>query len=646
MPVPPEHLDEIAATVAAVYKEAEVSLVRLLAKHLKGDLDADMPAPEWVTKKLAAVRALRAGAQAVVAGLGAASEGAFRDAAAEAFKSGAGSAVAELPKSWFPKSGVGQAAAQATFEQLPGFGAIEALAAAVHKDIGERHQNILRDTVDAYRSVITATVARTLTGTQTRRQASQAAWRALTNKGITKFVDRAGRTWQLSSYVEMAARTVTQRAAVTGQTDRLAALDVELVTASDHGQECVKCRPFEGKILRTTPGPIGRLKLPHATKDNETVTVQVKATLEQARRDGFQHANCRHSVSGYLPGVSKLPDRPTADPEGDKARQKQRELERRIRAAKMAEVGALGPEEKKSAGKDVRLAQAALREHLKANPTLKRLPYREQIGAGNIPSKGQDDSAGDIGVPTQSALTGAPERIRRAPQPPAADRQVEADAARPGPGQMSLDDVAAPKDLAKLTDEQVDDLFAQASESGDEDLLDAVLAEMDRRAEVVDTVQPQVADDEVLENAAEWARFDELVADGVDERDAYAEAFGKDTERVRRDDAINRLRAAGHRGKGFDDLARAAFREQAERDYFAAEAATNGYLLTAEGQRKGIDARDLWRNNEAFARRWASDELKEWWDQHGRLTFDEFAEGLLSGQAAARFRTGGETWQQ
>lgn len=643
MPVPPEQLDEIAATVADVYREAEVALVRLIARHLKGDLDRDMPAPQWATEKLAAVRALRAGAQAVIAGLSASSEGAFRDAAARAYRSGAGSASAELPKDWFPKSGIGQQAARATFERMPGFGAVESLATAVHKDIGERSSNVLRDVLDAYRSVITATVARTVTGTATRREASQAAWRRLTDKGITSFTDRSGRRWQLSSYVEMAARTVTQRAAVQGQTDRLDALDVDLVMVSDHGQECVKCRPFEGKVLRTDSGPVGPLKLPHATRDGETVTVQVKATLQEARREGFQHPNCRHSVSAYLPGVSKLPDRDTADPEGDKARQKQRELERKIRAAKVAEVGALDEQAKKSAGKDVRLAQAALRAHLKANPKLKRLPYREQIGAGNIPPKGKNDPAGDIGVAVQTTLDGPAERIQRTPPATSAD---VTEAPRPAdPDQLSLDDVAKPVDLAvlaKLSDDKLDERFAEATESGDEELLDAVLAEMDRRAERVDTP----ADDEVLENAAEWERFDALVAEGVDERDAYAEAFGKDTDRVRRDDAIARLRAAGHRGTGFDELARVAFRERLEHDYFSAEAATNGYLLTAEGQRAGINARDLWRNNEAFARRWASDELKEWWDQHGRVTFDEFSEGLLSGQGAARFRTGGETWQQ
>src|SRR5687768_12979484 len=98
MPVPPEQVDEIAATVADIYREAELAIVRLIARHLRGDLDRDIPAPQWATEKLAAIRALRRGAQAVLAGMDAGGGAAFRRAAAQAYRSGAGAASAELPK--------------------------------------------------------------------------------------------------------------------------------------------------------------------------------------------------------------------------------------------------------------------------------------------------------------------------------------------------------------------------------------------------------------------------------------------------------------------------------------------------------------------------------------------------------------------
>ncbi|MEO6084707.1 MAG: phage minor capsid protein, partial [Umezawaea sp.] len=437
MPVPPEQLDDIAATVAAIYREAETALVRIIAGHLAGDMDSDMQAPAWADKKLAAVQALRRSAQAVIAGLQADSSTAIRDAAAQAYRAGWTSALAELPKEWFPKSALAKEATSASAE-LPGFAAVEAMAAAVHTDIGIPARNILRNVLDAYRAVITAATARTVTGVQTRREASQAAWKRFMDRGISGFVDRAGRRWQLSSYVEMAVRTVTQRAAVTGQTDRLDALGIDLVMVSNNVQECALCRPYEGRVLRRGAGPTGTITVPHQLTD-KPFTVDVVATLPNAMVDGLFHPNCPHSISAYLPGVSKLPEQPTADPEGNKARQQQRALERKIRAAKVNEQGALDEPSRKAAGRRVRAAQAELRDHLEQHPKLKRLPYREQIGAGNIPPKGKKDPAGGIGPEVQPTLDGGPGSAAAKPGP---DNDPDNEVPATDPDQLSFDDLA------------------------------------------------------------------------------------------------------------------------------------------------------------------------------------------------------------
>ncbi|MCP2261076.1 Phage minor capsid protein 2 [Streptoalloteichus tenebrarius] len=405
MGVDPLYLDEIAATVAALYRQAEIALVRIIAGHLAGDLDdRDMQSPGWAETKLSAVRALRRSAQAVIAGVQADSSTALREAAAAAFRHGWTAALVDLPATWFPASGLAGAARQALTE-LPGFGAIEALAAAVHHDIGERSRNILRDSVDAYRSVITAASARVLTGVGTRRDAAQAAWRRLMDRGITAFTDSAGRRWQLSSYVEMATRTVAQRAAVQAQADRLTTTGISLVYVSDHGQECALCRPFEGRVLRLDGGPTGEITVPDRI-GGEPVTVEVVATLAEAQVLGLFHPNCRHSISAYLPGVTRVPRQPTADPEGNRARQRQRAIERQIRKWRTREAGAVSDEERQHAKHKVAAWQAAMREHLKEHPKLKRVRYREQPGAGNIPKPGKNDPAGAIGPAVQASIDG------------------------------------------------------------------------------------------------------------------------------------------------------------------------------------------------------------------------------------------------
>ncbi|MEC3977892.1 phage minor capsid protein [Amycolatopsis sp. H20-H5] len=650
MVVNADEVDQIAATVADIYREAELALVRIIGRYLAGNLDSDAEAPQWAQEKLNDVGALRKAAQAVVTGLQGDSGGAITEAAAKAFRSGWQSAVTELPSAWFPKSGIGQAAKAATAE-TPGFAAVEALAAAVHRDIGIRSGNVLRDVVDAYREVITAATARTVTGTQTRRQASQAAWQRLMNRGISGFMDRSGRRWQLSSYVEMAVRTVTQRAAVQGQTDRLDTFGVSLVMASDHGQECALCRPFEGQVLALT-GPAGQITVPHATRDSETVTVTVTATLDDARRAGFQHPNCRHSVSAYLPGVSRLPEQPTADPAGDLARQRQRELERRIRKAKVSEAGALTDQARTAARVKVRAAQTQLRDHLAANPKLKRLRYREQVGAGSIPPKGKGDPAGGIGAPVQSTLDGsAAVRPVRTPHASVGDvaqaaRDAEADARRPGLGQLELGaDPLAELDLSKLTDDEVSDLLG---EHADDDLaVEQVLRELDRRQAVQDAAaERRDADRGRRERAKQqreekqWNEFEKLLELGHDEESAVAEVFGRTVEQQRRDRAIASLRDQGYAGKGFDELARQAYRDHVYEQYIAAEGPTRGHMLTADGQARGINPQELFSGPESRARKWASDELKEWWDQNGRVTFDQYKSDLLGNTPGYRGSAG------
>jgi hypothetical protein len=57
-----------------------------------------------------------------------------------------------------------------------------------------------------------------------------------------------------------------------------------------------------------------------------------------------------------------------------------------------------------------------------------------------------------------------------------------------------------------------------------------------------------------------------------------------------------------------------------------AERATKGNLLSAEGKRRGVDARRWFKGGQPPSLRYASDELRDWFEAHGRnLTASEFA---------------------
>ncbi|MBQ9918036.1 MAG: hypothetical protein IJO71_12665 [Microbacterium sp.] len=70
--------------------------------------------------------------------------------------------------------------------------------------------------------------------------------------------------------------------------------------------------------------------------------------------------------------------------------------------------------------------------------------------------------------------------------------------------------------------------------------------------------------------------------------------------------------------------ARDAYDEVLIAAYVRAEEATNGRLLNDRGVRANIDAITLFMGPELRARAYASEELRDWWEQHPRLTFEDF----------------------
>ena len=62
-----------------------------------------------------------------------------------------------------------------------------------------------------------------------------------------------------------------------------------------------------------------------------------------------------------------------------------------------------------------------------------------------------------------------------------------------------------------------------------------------------------------------------------------------------------------------------------------------GHLLNRDGQRERIDTWSLFVGSHQRANRWASEELRAWFAQHGRLTYTEFERQYLErmwGEAA------------
>ncbi|MGV9662587.1 phage minor capsid protein [Nocardia niigatensis] len=461
--------------------------------------------------------------------------------------------------------------------------AVAALAAETTAAVTSTHSQILRSVADGYRQVVGEVAGRVVTGVVTRREATQQALNKFAAQGLSSFRDKAGRNWRPDTYAEMCVRTAALRALEQGHTDRLTQRGYDLVLISSHHNSAPQCRPFQGKVLSLT-GAIenGRTELVSPVT-GDAVTVTVAASMREAEAAGLHHPNCKHAHTAYIPGAPRPPV-VADDPQGYADEQKLRRLERQVREAKRVEAAAITPEAKKAAGAKVRARQAAIRQHV-ADTGVTRRSHREQLRTG-------DAARADESV-----------KLARNPLP----------------------------EFAKKSDEELADKAVKAVEDMDLDLLDRIEAEDAHRRVLA------------AKRAERWAKYerdyDALIAEGWEHEAAVEKAYGISVKTQRSQQAMAMLRGQGYEGKSFHEMARHAFKDRAYEHWLAAEEATNGYMLSKAGQAAGVDPRSLWFGNERTAEKYASEELRAYWDQHGRPTLDEFKADLLDPAAADRMRS-------
>ncbi|GIJ10739.1 phage minor capsid protein [Micromonospora andamanensis] len=281
-----DQIEAISRNAVDLYRAAESAILDEVTRRLAAGQDA----PDWAVTRIGALAQLRTAVERILALVADENAERLRELLARAYRTGQGIATRDLPAQLLPRDLDAAGAARAA-GTVPRIAVVENLAAALAADVGAKHSNVLRHVLDVYRLVISQATGVSVAGGMTRRQASQWAYARFVDQGVVSFTDVSGRRWRLSSYVEMAVRTVTQRAAVQGQTDRLTTLGVDTVIVSDSPRECPRCRPWEGKILSVSGGVRGRVQLPSMVGDG-TVTVDIAGTVDEARAAGLQHPNC------------------------------------------------------------------------------------------------------------------------------------------------------------------------------------------------------------------------------------------------------------------------------------------------------------------------------------------------------------------
>lgn len=117
---------------------------------------------------------------------------------------------------------------------------------------------------------------------KTREEAGNAFLKDLKQNGITEFVDKSGRKWNMKAYCEMVTRTSGREAVTHATLNRTRELGGDLMQVSSHGGACPLCEPWEGEILSITGETEGY------------------PTIADAEAAGLHHPNCAHVLMPYF----------------------------------------------------------------------------------------------------------------------------------------------------------------------------------------------------------------------------------------------------------------------------------------------------------------------------------------------------------
>lgn len=376
-----EIVEKLGAWLAGQYAAAETELLAEIARRVRLDLSTDDP-----VRRAAVILELRTATERMLAEL---DDDMARRAVETAMREGEAAAIEQLGLT--RQSGVYAAlteqagAVPLTPGSVLAAGQIGLELTSALDDVRRR---ILRAVPDVYQEVVARFAGQRLLGVTTGRQSRTRAVATFLARGIPAFTDQAGRNWTIGAYTEMATRTATNRAWLGAHEQRWGAMGLHLVTIVRGSDSCARCAAWSGKILSTN-GVTGTIQAEHATT-GQPVTIEVVGTLASARAGGWNHPNCRCTLTPVFPGLSLPANDTTYDPAAERNRERLRYLERRVRDFKRrAEIAAALGDDVAAAyyRAQVRAEQARIRALVEETGQVRK-PYREALSySGYAPAR-------------------------------------------------------------------------------------------------------------------------------------------------------------------------------------------------------------------------------------------------------------------
>jgi hypothetical protein len=157
--------------------------------------------------------------------------------------------------------------------------AVQVLAENTYSRFIGVDQIVGRRVDDVFREVALKSIKGSVIGYETTRQAAKRIKDDLAERGITGFIDRSGREWDMSTYAEMLATESTNQTFRQGTINRFEERGNDLVTVSEHAGSCEDCAQYEGEVFSLSG-------------DSEEYP-----PLEDAIDGGLFHVRCKHVLS-------------------------------------------------------------------------------------------------------------------------------------------------------------------------------------------------------------------------------------------------------------------------------------------------------------------------------------------------------------
>lgn len=251
----------------------------------------------------------------------------------------------------------------------------------------------LRMTDDVYRQVLNRVQLDMATGSMTLTQAIDNAVSDFLERGINCIEYKDGRRVNIADYVRMALRTTSTRATLQGKAKRFSELGYDTVMTSQYSMCSKTCEPWQGQVYIDDVFTVW---------EGEHDEYQGKSNycgewfwlLSYAVKNGLFHPNCRHTLSQYIHGVTKIPEPIDSSKlqERRKLEVKQRQLEREIRKYKRYVEGCADPRNVHLYKEKLKETQHELKVFVDENNLLVKRDYsRETVYKGEI-EKGSLDN--------------------------------------------------------------------------------------------------------------------------------------------------------------------------------------------------------------------------------------------------------------